>query len=206
LFTGTFARAQHFFQLDWGQLFNNTSNSDTEDNWVANSFPISNSDRTHVVSVTLPIGDTFTNQPISALIYLGQDLQDPTAGGGLVLKSRTDTTFNSTPGTIVTVTLDTPADFKVGDIVYVAVMIPGVPPTKFPFYSDTGTGSGLGGLLKTTPLGRSFFDAATTIGGTWDVNQGSDFITVLGGIHPILGAGIQDPGNLALWAYATSGM
>ena len=82
-------------------------------------------------------------------------------------------------------------------------LIPGVPPTKFPFYSDTGTGSGLGGLLKTTPLGRSFFDVATTIGGTWDVNQGSDFITVLGGIHPILGAGIQDPGNLALWAYAT---
>jgi hypothetical protein len=186
--------------------FNNAPTNDAEDNWVANSFPINLADRTHVVSVTLPIGDTFSNQPISALIYQGFDLQDPTVGGGLVLKSRTDTTFDSTAGAIVTVTLDTPADFKVGDIMYVAVMIPGVPPTKFPFYSDTGTGSGLGGLLKTTPLGRSFFDVATTIGGAWDVNQGSDSITVLGGIHPILGAGIQDPGNLALWAYATSGM
>src|SRR5438270_5547891 len=98
LFTGTFAHAQHFFQLDWGQGFNNSASSDTEDNWVANSFPVSNADRTHIVSISLPIGDTFTNQPISGLIYQGYDLQDPTAGGGLVLKARTDTTFTSTPG------------------------------------------------------------------------------------------------------------
>jgi hypothetical protein len=206
LFTGTLARAQHFFQLDWGGGFNNSAANDPEDNWVANSFPISNADRTHVVSISLPIGDAFTNQSISALIYQGFDLQDPTVGRGLVLKSRTDTTFTSSPGTIITVTLDTPADFNVGDIVYVAVMIPGVPPTKFPFYSDTGTGSGLGGLLKTTALGRSFFDVGLSIGGTWDVNQGSDFITVLGGTHPLLGPGVQSPGNLALWASATSGM
>src|SRR5438128_6846132 len=82
LFTGTFARAQHLFQLDWGMTFNNAPTNDSEDNWVANSFPINLADRTHVVSVTLPIGDTFANQPISALIYQGFDLQDPTSGGG----------------------------------------------------------------------------------------------------------------------------
>src|SRR5438132_2211684 len=204
LLAGTFARAQHFFQLDWGGSFNASAANDTEDNWVANSYPVNAADRTHIVSVSLPIGEAFTDQPISALIYQGFDLLDPRAGGGLVLKSRTDTTFTSTPGTIVTVTLDTPADFQVGDIVYVAVMIPGVPPTTFPFYSDTGTGSGLGGLVQTKPLGRSFFDIGQPLGGAWDQNQGSDFITVLGGAHPLLGLGIQSPGNLALWAQGTA--
>jgi hypothetical protein len=211
LFTGTFAHAQHMFQLDWGSGFNNSfGQTDVQDNWAANSFPISNADRTHVVSISLPLLDTFTNQPITGLIYQGFDLLDPTAGGGLVLRARKDTTFSSTPGTVVTITLDTPVDFNynstTNEIMYVAVMIPGVPLDKFPFYCDTGAGSGLGGLLKTTPLGRSFFDVATTAGGAWDVNQGSDFITVLGGTHPVLGAGIQRPGNLALWAYGTNGM
>jgi hypothetical protein len=205
LLTCTLARAQHMFQLDWGGGFNNSlGSSDTEDNWVANSYPISNADRTHVVSISLPLLDTFTNQPISGLIYQGFDLNDPTAGGGLVLKSRTDTTFSSTPGTIVTITLDTPVDFNVGDIMYVAVMIPGVPSNKFPFFEDNGSGSGLGGLLQTQPLGRSFFDAGLTVSGAWDVNQGSDNITVLGGTHPVLGPGINSPGNLALWAQGTA--
>jgi hypothetical protein len=206
LLTGTLARAQHMFQLDWGTGFNNSINNpgDAEDNWVANSYPINNADRTHVVSISLPLSDTFTNQPISGLIYQGFDLNEPTAGGGLVLKSRTDTTFTSTPGTVVTIMLDNPVDFKVGDMMYVAVMIPGVPSNKLPFFEDSGTGSGLGGLLQTQPLGRSFFDAGTTISGAWDVNQGSDNITVLGGRHPVLGLGIQSPGNLALWAQGTA--
>lgn len=205
LLTASLAHAQHMFQLDWGEGFNNSATgADAEDCWVANSFPISNADRTHVVSISLPIGDVFTDQPISGLIYQGFDLYDPTAGGGLVLKSRTDTKFSSSPGSVVTITLDTPADFSVNDIMYVAVMIPGVPGDKFPFYNATGTGSGLGGLLQTKPLGRSFFDVGTSVSGPWDVNQGSSNITVLGGTHPLLGPGIQSPGNLALWAQGTA--
>ena len=206
LLTDTFSRAQHMFQLDWGTTFNNSINNpgDTEDNWVANSFLLANATQTHIVSISLPIADAFTNQPISGLIYQGSDPSDPTAGGGLVLKSRTDTTFTSTPGTIVTITLDTPVDFNVGDIMYVAVMIPGVPSNKYPFFEDNGSGSGLGGLVQTKPLGRSFFDAGSTVSGAWDVNQGSDNITILGGTHPVLGPGINSPGNLALWAQATA--
>jgi hypothetical protein len=206
LFTDTVAPAQHMFQLDWGTSFNNSINNpgDAEDNWVANSYTIANASYTHVVSISLPIAETFSNQPISGLIYQGSDLYDPTAGSGLVLKSRTDTTFTSTPGTVVTITLDTPVDFNVGDIMYVAVLIPGVPSDKLPFFEDSGTGSGLGGLLQTKPLGRSFFDAGTTVSGAWDVNQGSTNITVLGGTHPVLGPGINSPGNLALWAQSTA--
>jgi hypothetical protein len=204
MFTGTSARAQHLFQLDWGEFFNNSAtNTDIQDNWVANSFAISNADRTHVLSVSLPLADTFTNQPISALIYKGSDVNDPTAGGGLVLMQRTDTTFSSILGTVITIPLDNPVDFSVGDVMYVAVMIPQVPADHFPFLLDIGTGSGLGGLLQTQPLQRSFFDVGLTYGGAWDVNQGSDNITVLGGTHPVVGPGVQDAGNLALWAYGT---
>jgi hypothetical protein len=204
LFTGTFARAQHMFQLDWGSGFNNSfGNTDIEDNWAANSFTISNADRTHVVSISLPLLDTFNNQPISGLIYQGFDLLDPTAKGGLVLKSRTDTTFTSTPGTIVTITLDTPVDFTVGDIMYVAVMIPGVPANKFPFFEDENTTTA-GKALGTQPLGRSYFDVGLAPSAPWDAGQGSDNITVLGGTHPVLGPGVQYAGNLALWAYGTS--
>ncbi len=205
MFTGTSVRAQHFFQIDWGEGFNNSAgSSDTQDCWVANSFTISMPDRTHVLSVSLPLGDTFTNQPISALIYKGSDVNDPTANGGLVLMQRTDTTFSSTPGTVITIPLANAVDFSVGDIMYVAVMIPQVPPDHFPFELDIGNGSGLGGLLQTQPLLRSFFDVGLTFSGAWDVNQGSGNITVMGGTHPVVGPGIQDPGNLALWAYGTA--
>jgi hypothetical protein len=206
LWAGTSARAQHLYQLDWGQAFNNSAtSSDTQDGWVANSYRVSNADRQHIVAITLPIGitntDIFTNKPISALIYQGFDLLDPTAGGGLVLMQRTDTTFTTTgPGQIVTITLSTPVDFNVGDIMYAAVLIPGVPPNIFPFNLDNSDNAALG----TMALNRSFFDTGLNYGGAWDQNQGSDNITVLGGTHPVVGPGIQSAGNLALWVNATA--
>jgi hypothetical protein len=205
LFTGAFARAQYIFQFDWGESFNNSATgNDAEDSWVANSYTIANANQTNIVSISLPFADTFTNQPISGFIYQGFDLNDPTANGGLVLKARKDTTFSSVPGTILTIALDTPVTFNVGDIMYVAVLIPGVPGSKFPFQLDIGVGSGFGGLLMTQFLGRSFFDVGMTPSGAWDVNQGSGNITPMGGTHPVVGPGIQDAGNLALWAQAAT--
>jgi hypothetical protein len=208
MFTGTFAHAQHLYQLNWGEVFNNSAGSDTEDNWVANSYTVSAADRTRILSISAPIGltttDIYTNQPISALIYLGFDVYDPTANGGLVLMHRTDTTFTTTnPGEVVTVTLDTPVDFNVGDIMYAALLVPGVPGTSFLWCDDIGTGSGLGGLLQTQPLQRSFFDVGLAMSAPWDPSQGSANITVLGGIHPVVGIA-QDAGNLALWVNATA--
>jgi hypothetical protein len=206
LSAGTFVNAQGLYQLDWGGNFNTSAAAEVEDNWVANSFTVSRTDRTHLVSIILPIAANFTNQAISALVYKGSDVYDPTAGGGLVLLSKTDTTITTTSGTVVTLTLDTPVDLNVGDVFYAAVLIPGVGPGDqvFPFYADTGSGSGIGGLLQTQPLGRSFFDTGLTVGGAYDVNQGSANVTVLGGTHPVVGPGIQSPGNFALWVYATA--
>jgi hypothetical protein len=211
LLTIASARAQStLYQLDWGNLFNDSaSDTDTQDNWVANSYMV-NSTGTHMVSISLPIAGSyperqgFSNQAISALIYKGADLYDPTAGGGLVLLSRTDTKITSKFGDIVTLTLDNPVDLNPGDIIYVAVLIPGVPPNKYPFYIDVAGG---GFNLGTNPLGQSFFDVGLTSGGPYDVNQlpaNSAHVTVLGGTHPVLGPGIQPPGNLPLWVNATA--
>jgi hypothetical protein len=211
LFTGTFALAQvppmeGIYRLNWAGQFNNSAlGGEIEDSWVANSFTAVFG-YTHIVAISLPIGDDFSNQAISGLIYKGFDIHDPTAGGGLVLLSETDTTFSSTVGDVITITLNTPVDFKAGDVFYAAVLIPGVPGYapgisngKFPFYEDDP-------LDPPSPkaLGRSFYDVGLTLSGPYDVNQGSANITVLGATHPIVGSGVQDPGNLALWVHATA--
>jgi hypothetical protein len=190
VFTSTFAHGQIFHALDWSERFNNSAGtSDVQDNWVANSYTSTNGES--VVSITFPIGDSFTNQPISALIYQGFDLMDPTAGGGLMLMGQKDTTLSGTPG-IVTITFDSPIKFNAGDIFYAAVLMPGVPPNKFPFYNDANYASRM----------RSFFDTGLTFGGPYDIHQlpdNSANITPLGGSHPVVGPGIQSAGALALW-------
>jgi hypothetical protein len=209
LLSGTVAQAQIFYQFDWAERFNNSVGStDTEDMWVANSFTANPAGDGVITSITLPIADTFTNQPITALIYEGADLNDPTAGGGLMLVGQKTTTFTSVRGTFLTITFDDPGvSVTPGQVFYAAVLIPGVPATKFPLQNDTvGSGNTLGMLLGTQPLGRSFFDVGLTISGPYDINQlpaHSANITVFGGVHPVLGGSpgdIQSPGNLALWA------
>jgi hypothetical protein len=192
LFAGTWAHAQGFYQNDWtGRINTSASDSDTQDNWVANSFT-ARSGATHIASLSLPIGAAFTNQAISALIYKGIDYTDPTIGPGLTLLSQTDTTFSSVAGTILTVKLDTPVDLNVGDNFYAAVLIPGVPPDKFPFWYD-----------KDHVPGQSFFDVGLTSGAPYDVNQGSANITPFGGTHPVVGQAVP-AGTLALWVNATT--
>jgi hypothetical protein len=211
MFSGATARTQTIYQLEWGERFNNSVGSEAEDNWVANSYTARGSG-VHLVSISLPIGDNFTNQPISAFIYQGFDLNDPTAGGGLVLLSQTSTTFTSTRGDILTIPLTSPVDLNAGDIFYAAVMIPGVPGGNsglFPFYEDYSKDSS----LMTNALGRSFYDVGLGApgsgqGGTFDVTQQvSSNITVFGSVHPVLGGApgdVQDAGNLALWVKGTT--
>jgi hypothetical protein len=193
LFSSTLAHGQAFYSYDWTESFNNSAtSSDTEDNWVANSYTASSAG-VKIVSITIPIRDTFTDQPISALIYQGFDLLDPTAGGGLILMARQDTTITTRLGygDIVTVTFENPVTLNPGDIFYAAILIPGVPGGKFPFRNDTGRYTG-----------RSFFDVGLTFGGPYDINQLPDNsfnITPLGGTHPVLGPGIQGAGILSLW-------
>ena len=190
LLTGTLAHAQGFYQNDWtGPINNSAGDSDTQDNWVANSFTV-RSGSTHIASITLPIADSFNNQPITALIYKGSDYVDPTAG--LTLLSQTDTTFTSVAGTILTINLTNPLDLNVGDDFYAAVLIPGVPPLKYPFYVD-----------KNRDIGQSFFDVGLTSGAAYDVNQGSANITPFGGTHPVVGNAVP-AGTLALWVNATT--
>jgi hypothetical protein len=194
LLTGTFAHAQHFYTLDWPQIFNNSATpTDTQDDWVANSYTVTSSGM-NIVSISIPIYDSFTNQTMTGLIYQGFDVADPTAGGGLLLKAQKDVTFTS-PG-IVTITFDTPVAFNSGDIFYAAVLMRAVPANKYPFYNDTS--------YVRSPI-RSFFDTGLTFGGTYDINQlpdNSANITPLGGTHPVVGPGVQDPGTLALWVNA----
>jgi hypothetical protein len=197
LFASTCAEAQTvlgFYQLDWSGPVNNSAGStDTEDNWVANSYT-ARSGGTHLASITLPIADTFTNQPISALIYYGLDYTDPQAGPGLMLLSETDTTFSSTPGTLLTIKLTNPVDLNAGDNFYAAVLIPGVPANKYPFYIDTN---------RQPSIGQSFFDVGLTSGAPYDINQGSANITPFGGNHPVVGTAVP-AGTLALWVNATT--
>src|SRR6266849_979505 len=80
LFTSTFARAQYLYNQDWAGRFNNSVTTETEDNWVANSYKVPSTARQHLVSISLPIADASTNQPISAFFYHECDLNDPTAG------------------------------------------------------------------------------------------------------------------------------
>src|SRR5260370_25885020 len=84
LFTGAGVQAQGFpyqlYQYHWFEVFNNSAtNTDTQDNWVANAF-VARSGFTHITGITLPIGASFSNWPISALIYNGVDATDPTLG------------------------------------------------------------------------------------------------------------------------------
>jgi hypothetical protein len=196
-FTAASARAQVLYQLDSGNGglgFNNSfSLLDTEDNWVANSFQVVEGG-THLVSLIFLPGWYYTDQPITALVYKGSDLNDPTAGSGLILLTQTDTTITGNSSGYVEITLDAPVDLDVGDVFYTALLMRKVPANQFPFVEDLSN-----------PLGQSFFDVGPNgQDSDWDPNQGSGNITILGGSHPVIGGGIQRQGNLVLRVRATT--
>ncbi len=176
LLTGTLARAQSFYQLDWGSGPWNMS--------VGNE----------------------TNQPVSVFIYQGFDLSDPTAGGGLVLLGTTNTTITVTAGDLVTIPLNPPVDVNTGDIFYAAVMIPGVPSGgsgKYPWWVDTMDSARNTTPLGRSFFDVGLGDPGSGQGGSFDVTkQIIANITPFGQVHPVLGGGPNDvvePGNLSLW-------
>ena len=127
---------------------------------------------------------------MTAVIYQGVDISDPSAG--LTRIQTTDTTISGLRFDVVTITLDTPVDLNVGDVFYAALLIPGVTGDLFPFFNDT-----------VSAQGHSFFDVGPKQGAPYDLDMTAN-ATVNGGTHPVVGPGVQSPGNTALRVNATA--
>ncbi len=168
------------------ERFNNSDTVETEDNWVANAFVVVDGG-TRLLSIEYPLGETFVDQPMTAVIYMGTDISDPS---GLVRIQTTETTVTGAQGTNATIVLDQPVDLNVEDVFYAALLIRNVPGTLFPFFNQ-----------GTNPLGHSFFDVGPQQGAPYDLDM-TDNVTVLGGNHPVVFFA-QSPGNLFLRVNAT---
>lgn len=146
---------------------------------------------TRLLSIEYPLGETFTDQPVTAIIYQGSDISDPSAGGGLVRIQTTETTITGAAGSTVTIVLNKPVDLNVGDVFYAALLLPQIPGTLFPFFNQGGT-----------PQGHSFFDVGPTQGAPYDLDMTQN-ARVNGATHPVVGAGVQSPGNTFIRVNAT---
>lgn len=181
------------YQYKWdaapaGERFNNSETVETEDNWVANGFVVVDAG-TRLLSIEYPLGETFIGQPVTAVIYQGIDISDPS---GLVRIQTTEALVTGLQGTNATIVLDVPVDLKVGSVFYAALLIRGVTGDKFPFFNDTAV-----------PQGHSFFDVGPTQGAPYDLDVTVN-ATVNGGIHPVVDSGVQSPGNTFLRVNATT--
>ena len=175
--------------------FNNSATTDVEDNFVANSFTVvpGGTQITSVSFLAAP-GSIPANQPAQVAIYLGSSLTDPHAGGGLVrVATGSATLAQQTPGPPQNYTIDLaqPVTLPVGQVFYAGLLLPKVTPPSHPFEL----------WAFTTPLNRSFFDVGPTMGAAYNLDNTAN-LTVLGGVHPVLGAGVTPPGNLVLSATA----
>ncbi len=184
---------QGIIQYRWDTLpfterFNNSEGVETEDNWVANAFVVVDGG-TRLLSIEYPLGETFTKRPVTAVIYMGTDISDPS---GLVRIQTTETSVTGLQGDNATIVLDVPVDLNVGDVFYAALLIRNVTGDLFPFYNQ--------GI---SPLGHSFFDVGPAQGAPYDLDMTQN-VTVLGGTHPVVDGGVQSPGNLFLRVNATS--
>ena len=200
------ARADFTYQLDsWPppsgayEIFNNSATAtDTEDDFVANSFT-AQAGANRLTSITFLTGANgdgsafFNNTSITIAIYLGSSLTNPSAGGGLTLISTTNTTLTDPGGDFVTLNLAAPVTVATGQIFYVGLLIRGVPGGAFPFASDFDFNN----PGASAPfLGRSFFDVGPTMGAPYNLNNTAN-LTPLGGSHPVVGFA-QDAANLVL--------
>jgi len=161
---------------------------------VANSFSVVVGG-THLTAVNFLAegGNIPANQPATVAIYTGSSLTDPHAGAGLVRVATGTATLAASPAgppLTYTINLAQPVDLPVGQVFYAGLLLPNV--TTFPFAT----------WAFSAPLGRSFFDAGPTLGAPYNLDNTAN-LTVLGGVHPVLGAGVQSPGNLVLGAVAT---
>ncbi len=173
------ARAQIVYQYDSGiytELFNNSEGVETEDNFVGNLFTVV-AGGTRLLSFDLGVGrNVAPNTPISLVIY------DST----LARVHTTETTVTGAEGSIVNLALDNPVDFNEGDSFLAAVLIRMVPGDWFPFLND-----------GQSPHGFSYFDVGPQQGAPYDLDNLTN-LTLLGDTHPVVGAGVQSPGDLFL--------
>lgn len=178
--------------------FNNSQGTEAEDDFVANSFTVV-PEGTHITAVNFQAeaGSIAANQPAKVAIYDGSSLTDPHAGGGLVRVATGSTTLTATPPVggpqivyTYTINLDQPVDLPVGQVFYAGLLLPNL--TSLPFTTWSFS----------TPLGRSFFDVGPTLGAPYNLDNTAN-LTVLGGTHPVVGANVQNAGNLLLGAVAT---
>jgi hypothetical protein len=194
LLTAQASRAQVTYQVESlaagsaHELFNNSQGSETEDCWVANSFTVA-AGGTRLNSLTFLVGSALTNQTVTAAIYTGTSLTNP-SGLVRIVPSTTTVSVTSATNVFQTITLATPVDLSVGQIFYAALLIRSVPGTLFPYSSDAQSPG------PPTPLGRSFFDVGPTQGAAYNLDVTTN-ATVLGGTHPVVSVA-QSPGNLAL--------
>jgi hypothetical protein len=202
---GTIACADVVYQNDqWPpasggyEIFNCSETTETEDNWVANSFQVVEGG-TRLLSISFGLSQPLTSQDAFAVIYMGADLLDPSAGGGLVRLATTHVRITHGPEIgMVTIRLDDPVDLQVDDIFYAALMLPGIPGNVFPFTLDRFTD-----LPPPPPLSQSFFDVGPEQSAPYDLDMTQN-ATVVGGTHPVVGAAVPHPANLVLRVNATA--
>ena len=174
--------------------FNNSLGSEAEDDFVANSYTVV-AGGTHLASVSFLAegGSIPANQSATVAIYTGSSLTDPHAGSGLTRVATGTAVLTAAPAgapVSYSIPLAQPVDLPVGQVFYAGLLLPNV--TSFPFIT----------WAFSTPLNRSFFDVGPTLGAPYNLDNTSN-LTVLGGTHPVVGAGVQSPGNLVLSAVAT---
>jgi len=190
------ARAQVTYQWDnnlAGERFNNSQTTETEDNWVANAFQVV-SGGTRLISVTLGLGETLSNQQVWVVIYQGASIDDPCAGGGLQELQRTQASISGPQFGYVTIELSSPVNLNVGDVFYAAILMRNVAGNFFPFLNDTSR-----------VVNHSFFDTGPFQGAPYDLDIQSWRQTVFGGHHPVVDIA-QSPGSLHLRVNANGGL
>src|ERR1700687_696099 len=176
------ARAQVVYQVDSGsytELFNNSQGVETEDNFVGVLYTAV-AGGTRLLSIDLGVGRNVPdNEPVSLAIY-SFDVATYTR------IATTETTVTGTEGSVVNLPLDNPVDLNEGDMFLAAVLMRSVPGDWFPFLND--------GL---SPHGTSYFDVGPNQGDPYDLDNLTN-LTLLGDTHPVVGAGLQSPGDLFL--------
>jgi hypothetical protein len=191
------ARAQVTYQIDgWPpatgnyEIFNNSAGTETEDDWVANSFQaVAGGNRLN--SLSFAVGNALTNRPVTIAIYTGTSLTNP-SGLTRIVPSTTNVNVTAAAGAVQTIPFATPVDLPVGQIFYAAILMRGVPGNLFPFTNDHFTPG------PSPPFQmRSFFDVGPTQGGSYNLDNTAN-ATLLGGTHPVVGGGVQSAANLVL--------
>ena len=191
------ARAQVTYQLDgWPpatgnyEIFNNSQGTETEDDWVANSFTaVAGGNRLN--SITFAVGSALSSRPVTIAIYTGTSLTNP-SGLTRIVASTTNVNVTAAAGALQTIPFAAPVDLPVGQVFYAAMLMRGVPGNLFPYTDDHFT-------VGASPpiMNRSFFDVGPTQSAPYNLDSTSN-ATVLGGAHPVVGAGVQSASNLVL--------